>query len=162
MHVVHDQLGYTWCWLADPWPLVWCIFSPVTDLYVTVRYPDWTALFSSYCNISKPDVTFFPSVFGFCCIVFGLLASRSCSAVLMWIVNMLSGSNRETICSSDPNTWDLQLHTAGFLAASSGRESSAPLSPHAWRFSCVKHFTFNCCSKEKKTERELNNNDLFT
>lgn len=77
-----DQLGYTWCWLADPWPLVWCIFSPVTDLYVTVRYPDWTALFSSYCNISKPDVTFFPSVFGFCCIVFGLLASRSCSAVL--------------------------------------------------------------------------------
>lgn len=80
-----DQLvvGYTWCWLADPWPLVWCIFSRVTDLHVTIRYPDWTALCRSYCNISKPDVTF-------CCFVFGLLASRSCSAVLKFWCDSLT------------------------------------------------------------------------
>lgn len=88
VHAKDQLVGYTWCWLADPWPLVWCIFSPVTDLYITIRYPDWTALFRSYCNISKPDGTFFG--FGFCCIVFGLLASRSCSAVLKFWYELLT------------------------------------------------------------------------
>lgn len=80
-----DQLvvGYTWCWLADPWPLVWCIFSRVTDPYVTIRYADWTALCRSYCSISKPDVTF-------CWFVFGLLACRSCSAVLKFWCDSLT------------------------------------------------------------------------